>query len=92
MSSPPNPRTITPSQFTHLLSFYPVTVEKAYKLNTRLKDPKKLSSAQADERWRYDELPRILAARRADGKEGEKGKDAPWLEKGELERLVGWKM
>ena len=92
MSSPPTPETITPSQLTHLLSAYPVTLEKAYKLNTRLKDPKKLSRALEDDRWRYDELPRILAARRVGGKGDEKSEGAPWLEKGELERLVGWKM
>ncbi len=92
MSSPPTPGTITPYQLKHLLSFYPATVEKPYKLNTRLKDPKKLSAALRDDRWRYDELPRILAARRADGEEDEKDEAAPWLEKGELERLVGWKM
>ncbi|ERF71142.1 hypothetical protein EPUS_05971 [Endocarpon pusillum Z07020] len=92
MSSPPAPETITPSQLAYLLSIYPVTLEKAYKLNTRLKDPKKLSGALEDDRWRYDQLPRILAARRAVGKEGEKGEGAPWLEKAELERLVGWKI
>ncbi len=93
MSSPPTPGILTPSQLTRLLSFYPATVDKAYKLNTRLKDPKKRSAALQDDSWRYDELPRILAARRADGRE-EKKKDeaAPWLEKAELERLVGWKM
>ncbi len=92
MSSPPIPGTITLSQLTRLLSLYPVTVEKAYKLSTRLKDPKKLSGALQDDKWRYDELPTILAARRQVGKEDEKDEAAPWLEKGELERLVGWKM
>lgn len=63
-----------------------------------MKDPKKLSRALEDDRWRYDDLPRIVAKRKrgkklevgADG--GEKGVDEAWLEKGELEGLVEWKM
>ena len=83
----PTAATITAFQFTHLLSLYPVTVENAYKRNARLKDPKQLSDALEDDRWRYEELPRVLVARRA-----EKEADRPWLVKEELERLVSWKM
>lgn len=90
-TTPPSAETITTGQFNHILSLYPSTVEKAYQQNGRLKDskknPNKLSDALDDDRWRYDQLPGVLAARGVDT-DGE----GQWLEKEELERLVGWKM
>jgi len=87
---PPPPSTITPSQFSSILSLYPSTISKTYKTTPRLKDAKKLSHASEDDKWRYDELPRMLARRK--GKDGEGVGVGRWLEKEELERLVEWKM
>ena len=94
-TTPPSAETITTTQFNHILSLYPFTVEKAYQQNGRLKDskknPKKLSDALDDDTWRYDHLPGVLAARKA-GRGADRDGEGPWLEKEELERLVGWKM
>lgn len=93
--SPPTAATITGPQFAHALSLYRATVARAYGRNARLREPKKLSDALDDDAWRYDQLPRTLAARGAGGTAAAGGGGGPsssWLEKGELERLVAWKM
>lgn len=90
--TPPTPATITATQFIYLLSLYPSAVERAYQQNPRLKGGKKLADALADDRWRYEELPGIISGRRADAGKGGGNERGAWLEKGELERLVGWKM
>jgi hypothetical protein len=97
MSTPlpqrPSPSSITATQLNRILSLYPSTLEAVYKRNSRLKDPKKLAQAIKDDTWRYEELPRIVAGRRGE-KQGDSadGSKGAWLEKAELEKLVGWKM
>lgn len=72
-----------------------------------MKDARKLSQALEDDRWRYEELGGIVEGRRGgqeSGKVQDGGEDwgkeregvgagaGAWLDKGEVERLVGWKM
>jgi hypothetical protein len=82
-STRPQPSTITKSAFARLLQLYPEVQETAYKV--KVKDPKKLATAQQDHDWRYDELPKLLVERNSKS-------SSAYLDKGELVRLTQWKI
>ena len=79
----PKPGILTKLGFAQLLQFYPHVQQVAYR--SKIKDPKKLATAQQDHDWRYDELPKLVAQR------GTKLSSA-YLEKEELVRLIQWKI
>lgn len=79
----PNSGTITHSAFAQLLRCYPDVQEAAYR--AKIKDPKKLATAQQDHDWRYDELPKLVVQRSANS-------SVAYLEKEELVRLTQWKI
>lgn len=72
------PDKITTAQLLGCVSLYPKAVEKFYQ--SKIKDEKKLKVALENDKWRFDELPKLVENR----------SDA--LGKVELERLVQWKM
>jgi hypothetical protein len=78
-STHPNPTNITKLAFTQLLQSYPEVQRAAYK--AKIKDPKKLTTAQCDHDWRYDSLPQLVAER-----------NSTYLTKDELVRLIQWKI
>jgi hypothetical protein len=50
-TSPPSPTSITRAQFAHLLSTYPIVLQRVYE--AKIKDAKKLAQALEDDAWRY---------------------------------------
>lgn len=80
----PDPSTITRSSFAQLLKLYQEVQEATYR--AKVKDPKKLATAQQSHDWRYDELPEIVAKRSA------KKSSPTYLDKEELVRLTQWKI
>jgi hypothetical protein len=83
MASPPSPEDITFDRLNHYVSLYPKAIEQHYR--TKIKDEKKRVEALSRDRWRYEELPAILAG---------KGSKPEFLAMslGNLEKLVQWKM
>lgn len=75
----PVPGTITKSAFAQLLQSYTEVQRAAYR--AKIKDPKKLTTAQCDHDWRYDSLPQLVAER-----------ESKHLTKDELVRLTQWKI
>ena len=73
------PDSITSATISQCLKLYTQVVERVYKQKIK---SAKLPSALADDKWRYDELPKAMKVRGL--KQG--------LKKSELERLVQWKM
>ncbi|KAJ9607907.1 hypothetical protein H2200_007986 [Cladophialophora chaetospira] len=85
-SNPPSSTTITRSTFDQALKLYPSLVEKVYASKLR-NDAKKVTEALKRDRWRFEELPSLIAERRGKGKG-----DGEGLSKDEVERLVLWKI